>query len=106
LNVNRFGHSRSHVRSLVPTSFTLRDRQNHERHSMSNTQAAVALGASGSVGNALVKELIRVGSFEAIVTLLRRSQRDQVAMARAARVELRSLAHTNTVPRRERAFHN
>jgi uncharacterized protein YbjT (DUF2867 family) len=56
---------------------------------MSNTQAAVVLGASGSVGNALVKELIRVGSFEPIITLVRRSQPDQVALARAARVNLR-----------------
>jgi len=29
---------------------------------MSSTQAAVVLGASGSVGNALIKELIRNGS--------------------------------------------
>src|SRR6202167_3517338 len=53
-----------------------------------STQAAV-LGASGSVGNALIKELIRSGSFNPIVTLARRSQPDQVAMARDARVELR-----------------
>jgi uncharacterized protein YbjT (DUF2867 family) len=51
--------------------------------------AAVVLGASGSVGNALIEELIRNGSLKPIVTLLRRSQPDQVAMARAAGVELR-----------------
>jgi len=51
---------------------------------MSSTQAAVVLGASGSVGNALIKELIRNGSFRPIVTLVRRSQPDQVAMARDA----------------------
>jgi uncharacterized protein YbjT (DUF2867 family) len=56
---------------------------------MSSTQAAMVLGASGSVGNALVKELIRNGSFKPIVTLVRRSQPDQVAMARSAGVELR-----------------
>src|ERR1700685_3119672 len=56
---------------------------------MSNTQAAVVLGASGSVGNALIKGLIRNRSFNPIVTLVRRSQPDQVAMARAAGVELR-----------------
>jgi uncharacterized protein YbjT (DUF2867 family) len=56
---------------------------------MSSTQAAVVLGASGSVGNALVKELIRGGSFKPIVTLVRRSQPDQVAMARDAGAELR-----------------
>src|ERR1700688_1357498 len=60
-----------------------------ERHSMSSTQAAVVLGASGSVGNALIKELIRNGSFTPIVTLVRRSQPDQVAMARDAGVALR-----------------
>jgi uncharacterized protein YbjT (DUF2867 family) len=36
--------------------------------------SAVVLGASGSVGNALIKELIRNGSFKEIVTLVRRSQ--------------------------------
>ncbi|HKP60156.1 MAG TPA: NAD(P)H-binding protein [Polyangiales bacterium] len=56
---------------------------------MSSTQAAVVLGASGSVGNALIKALIRNGSFNPIVTLARRSQPDQVAMARDAGVELR-----------------
>src|SRR5580692_10867871 len=56
---------------------------------MSSTQAAVVLGASGSVGNALINELIRTGSFKPIVTLVRRSQPEQVAMARDAGVELR-----------------
>jgi hypothetical protein len=37
------------------------------------TQAAVVLGASGSVGRALIKELIRDGSFKPVVTLVRRS---------------------------------
>ena len=52
---------------------------------------AVVLGASGSVGNALIEELIRNGSLRPIVTLLRRSQPDQVAMARAAGAELREM---------------
>jgi uncharacterized protein YbjT (DUF2867 family) len=56
---------------------------------MLSKQKAVVLGASGSVGNALIKELIRNGSFNSIVTLVRRSQPDQVAMARDAGVELR-----------------
>src|SRR5690242_2936769 len=51
--------------------------------------AAVVLGASGSVGNALVRELIRDGSLKPIVTLVRRSQPEQVAMARGAGLELR-----------------
>jgi uncharacterized protein YbjT (DUF2867 family) len=42
--------------------------------------AAVVLGASGSVGNALIKELMRDGAFKEIVTLVRRSQPEQVAM--------------------------
>jgi len=56
---------------------------------MSSTQAAVVLGASGSVGDALIKALIHNGSFRPIVTVVRRSQPDQVAMARDAGVELR-----------------
>jgi uncharacterized protein YbjT (DUF2867 family) len=56
---------------------------------MSSTQAAVILGASGSVGNALIKELIRNGSFNPIVTLVRRSQPDHAAIARDAGIELR-----------------
>jgi uncharacterized protein YbjT (DUF2867 family) len=56
---------------------------------MSSTRAAMVLGASGSVGNALIKELIRNGSFKTIVTLVRRSQPDQVAMAHDAGIELR-----------------
>jgi uncharacterized protein YbjT (DUF2867 family) len=56
---------------------------------MSNTRAAVVLGASGSVGKALIEELIRNGSFKPIVTMVRRSQPDQVAMAGEAKAELR-----------------
>jgi uncharacterized protein YbjT (DUF2867 family) len=56
---------------------------------MSRMLAAVVLGASGSVGNALIRELIGQGSFTPIVTLTRRSQPEHVAMAREAGVELR-----------------
>ena len=56
---------------------------------MSGKRAAVVLGASGSVGNGLIQELIERRSFGPIVTLVRRSQPEQVAMARAAGVELR-----------------
>ncbi len=56
---------------------------------MSRTQAAVVLGASGSVGKALIAELIRNGSFRPIVTLVRRARPDEVATARDAGVELR-----------------
>ncbi len=48
---------------------------------MSSTQAAVVLGASGSVGSALIEELIRDGSSRTIVTVVRRSQPDEVASA-------------------------
>jgi uncharacterized protein YbjT (DUF2867 family) len=61
----------------------------HERHFMSSMQAAVVLGASGSVGRALIEQLIRRGEFNPIVTLVRRSQSDQVALARGANVNLR-----------------
>ena len=54
-------------------------------------KAAVVLGASGSVGNALIKELIHNGSFGPIVTLVRRSQPGHVAMARGARANLREV---------------
>ena len=56
---------------------------------MSSRQAALVLGASGSVGNALLKELIGSGAFTPIVTLVRRSQPAQVARAGEAGVELR-----------------
>lgn len=56
---------------------------------MSGVRAAVVLGASGSVGNALIRELVRSGSFHAIVTLVRRSQPGQGAIAHEAGIELR-----------------
>ncbi len=56
---------------------------------MSDRRTAVVLGASGSVGNALLRELIRGRSFAPIVTVGRRSQPEQVATARQAGVELR-----------------
>lgn len=52
-------------------------------------QAAVVLGGSGSVGRALVTALIRSGAFSPVVTLVRRSQPDLVALARDAGVALR-----------------
>src|SRR5580698_8768697 len=55
---------------------------------MSRALAAVVLGAWRSISNALIEELIRSGSFTPIVTLVRRSQPDQAAMARDAAVEL------------------
>lgn len=58
---------------------------------MSGTQAAVVLGASGSVGSALITELIRSGSFSPILTLVRRSQPEQLALAAAAGIELREV---------------
>ncbi len=56
---------------------------------MSNTKAAVVLGASGSVGNALIRALVHDGSFKPIVTLVRRAQPGQVTLAREAGIELR-----------------
>lgn len=53
-------------------------------------KTAVVLGASGSVGGALIKELIASGAFR-IVTLVRRSLPEQVALARDAGVDLREV---------------
>ena len=51
---------------------------------MSRKPAAIVLGASGSVGNALIAELFRDGSFDPVITLSRRSVPEVVAIARAA----------------------
>ena len=56
---------------------------------MSDRRAAVVLGASGSVGQAVVAELVRDGAFTPIVTLVRRTQPERVAAAREAGIELR-----------------
>lgn len=64
---------------------------------MASKKAALVLGASGSVGQALIKELISQGSFNPIVSLVRRSQPEQLALARTAGVELREVL----VPRME-----
>jgi uncharacterized protein YbjT (DUF2867 family) len=58
---------------------------------MSGTTAAVVLGASGSVGRALVNELVRDGTLAPVITLVRRSQPELVATARAAGVDLREV---------------
>ena len=51
---------------------------------MSRKRAAIVLGASGSVGNALITELFRDGSFDSVITLSRRSVPNVVAIAREA----------------------
>lgn len=56
---------------------------------MSRARAAVVLGASGSVGHALVAQLICSGLFDCIVTLVRRSQPTQRLQAEDAGVALR-----------------
>ena len=58
----------------------------------------MVLGASGSVGDALLSELIRNRSFTPIVTLVRRSQPVQSALARDAGVELREILVTDMSP--------
>ena len=65
---------------------------------MSRTTSAVVLGASGSVGNALIKELIRNGSFTPVVSLARRSRSDQVAVPGDAGVELREVLVPTMTP--------
>lgn len=51
---------------------------------MSRKRAAIVLGASGSVGNALIAELFRDGSFDPVITLSRRSVPEVVAIAAEA----------------------
>ena len=53
---------------------------------MSRQQAAVVLGASGSVGNALIAELFRDGSFDPVITLSRRSIPAIVSIFRPAMI--------------------
>lgn len=57
----------------------------------SSAATPLVLGASGSVGNALFSELVRCGAFSRVVTLTRRSQADQLTMARAVNVTLREV---------------
>jgi uncharacterized protein YbjT (DUF2867 family) len=51
---------------------------------MTPHRTAIVLGASGSVGTALLRELFHDGSFATVITLSRRSLPEAVAMARAA----------------------
>ena len=51
---------------------------------MTSQRTAIVLGASGSVGTALLQELFRDAGFDAVVILSRRSLPDAVAMAGAA----------------------
>ena len=51
---------------------------------MTRTRTAIVLGGSGSVGTALLRELLHDDGFDAVITLSRRSLPEAVAMARAA----------------------
>lgn len=51
---------------------------------MTSKRTAIVLGASGSVGTALLRELFRDDGFDTVITLTRRSLPEAVAMARAA----------------------
>ena len=51
---------------------------------MARTRTAIVLGGSGSVGTALLRELLHDDGFDAVITLSRRSLPEAVAMARAA----------------------
>jgi uncharacterized protein YbjT (DUF2867 family) len=50
---------------------------------MALTRTAIVLGGSGSVGTALLRDLLHDDGFDAVVTLSRRSLPEAVAMARA-----------------------
>lgn len=56
-----------------------------------NTRSAVVLGASGSVGGALLAELFRAGSFSTVVVVVRTSAPARVDLARAAGIDLREV---------------
>jgi NAD(P)-dependent dehydrogenase (short-subunit alcohol dehydrogenase family) len=51
---------------------------------MNRKRTAIVLGSSGSVGTALLRELVHDDGFDAVITLTRRSLPAAVAMARAA----------------------
>jgi uncharacterized protein YbjT (DUF2867 family) len=51
---------------------------------MTSKRTAIVLGGSGSVGTALLRELFHDDSFDAIITLSRRSLPEAVAIARSA----------------------
>ena len=51
---------------------------------MAGTRTAIVLGGSGSVGTALLRELLHDDGFNDVITLSRRSLSEAVAMARAA----------------------
>ncbi len=65
---------------------------------MTSTRSAIVLGASGSVGQALIAELLRRNAFARIVTLTRRSQPALLAMARAAGTELHEVLVPEMTP--------
>jgi len=58
---------------------------------MTTKLSALLLGASGSVGEAVLDELLRCGAFASVTTFVRRSQPSHVERARAAGVELREV---------------
>ena len=51
---------------------------------MTSKRTAIVLGGSGSVGTALLRELLHDDGFDAVITLSRRSLPEAVAMARSA----------------------
>ncbi len=61
---------------------------------MTSTRTAIVLGGSGSVGTALLRELLHDDGFDAVITLSRRSLPEAVAMARSVgRTLVETLVH-------------
>ncbi|MFY7921902.1 MAG: hypothetical protein ACOVSI_05755 [Gemmatimonas sp.] len=56
---------------------------------MNNVRTAIVLGASGSVGGALVPALLHDSAFDVVITLGRKSLPEVLAMARASGREVR-----------------
>jgi hypothetical protein len=61
----------------------------YDRDPMSSKRTAIVLGASGSVGIALLRELFRDPAFDRVIALVRRSLPEAIAMARDAGRTLR-----------------
>lgn len=70
---------------------------------MTEHRAALVLGASGSVGEALIRALLARGGFTPIVTLSRRTQPHLLALAQSADVELREVLVPHMTPEQVQA---
>src|SRR5690348_11269251 len=78
------GHARIDVARSSAACWTSRCAAPYHRAALTIKRTAIVLGGSGSVGPALLRELLHDADFEAVITLSRRSIPEAVAMARTA----------------------